>query len=281
MLHRILGNDLPPRHEPGQTYRNCRFILDNEPELAGCDKRWIVNRIFDEAAHRRVVDLLDERGQRYIDLPFDIEEYARAARMIRPPEESWDRHWILDEDGARRHSKILYAINNNGARNVALDDGRAAGDWALPFDGNCVFDTAGWSALTAELATQRHHVFAVPMYRLASNDDYATFDPAGRRPHEPQLAFSAATTCRFDEDFRWGLNPKVEMIERLGLTFEVNDESLEVEADRTAGHVMRLFSGVVEGETRVKQRRRLRNRAIDEALDRLDEWAANREPGRS
>ena len=43
-------------------------------------------------------------------------------------------------------------MNNNGARNAALDDGVALGyDWVLPFDGNCIFDAEEWRKLKSEL----------------------------------------------------------------------------------------------------------------------------------
>lgn len=44
-LYRIIGNDLPPRHAVGQTRANLRFLLTEEPDLPGCRKIFIVNRI--------------------------------------------------------------------------------------------------------------------------------------------------------------------------------------------------------------------------------------------
>lgn len=34
VLYRILGNDLPPRHAPGQTLRNLRFLLEHESDFS-------------------------------------------------------------------------------------------------------------------------------------------------------------------------------------------------------------------------------------------------------
>ena len=42
VLFRSIGNDLPPRHEVGQTYRNVKFILENEKDFPGLEKRWCV-----------------------------------------------------------------------------------------------------------------------------------------------------------------------------------------------------------------------------------------------
>ena len=45
VLYRIIGNDLYPRHKKGQTIENLQFILENEPELESCEKRWQESRI--------------------------------------------------------------------------------------------------------------------------------------------------------------------------------------------------------------------------------------------
>jgi hypothetical protein len=69
VLYRVLGNDLPPRHEIGQTLSNLRFMLDNEPELEACEKRWVVNRIVDPEQEAAIIALLEERGQHYLHSP--------------------------------------------------------------------------------------------------------------------------------------------------------------------------------------------------------------------
>lgn len=270
VLHRILGNDLPPRHEVGQTYRNCRFILDHEPWFENCEKRWIVNRIINEEEERQIVALLEQYDQPHTLIPFRLEEYARVARTPRPPPDEWKRHYIYDDAQALRHSKILYAMNNNAARNAALDEGRNRGSWALPFDGNCVFDQSGWDLMVERLATGPYPVYAVPMYRLLSNNEYFDFSLDQAHPHEPQLVFCNCVEHRFDERYRWGLNPKIQMIERLGLPFEIEKEALHVRDDWTAGYVLRLYSGVQEAEGSTHLRIYLRNKAINRLLCYLD-----------
>jgi hypothetical protein len=66
VLYRVLGNDLPPSHEIGQTLSNLRFMLDHEPELEACEKRWVVNRIVDPEQEAAIIALLEERGQGYL-----------------------------------------------------------------------------------------------------------------------------------------------------------------------------------------------------------------------
>jgi hypothetical protein len=50
VIYRIIGNTLPPRHGPGDTCNNLKFVLENEPDLPSCEKRWVLNRLFDPGA---------------------------------------------------------------------------------------------------------------------------------------------------------------------------------------------------------------------------------------
>ena len=59
VLYRIIGNDLPPRHERGQSLRSLRFILENEPALEACEKHFVVNRIVDTAMEAEIIELLN------------------------------------------------------------------------------------------------------------------------------------------------------------------------------------------------------------------------------
>lgn len=78
VLYRIIGNDLPPRHRAGQTLTNLRFILEHEPELPHCEKRWVVNRIVDPEVEKQIIELLERHGARYLHIPFREEEYRKV-----------------------------------------------------------------------------------------------------------------------------------------------------------------------------------------------------------
>ena len=77
ILYRIIGNDLYPRHAKGQSRQNVRFILENEPELADCEKRWVVNRIFDAGERQAIIELLEQHEQPYLEIPFEAEAFAK------------------------------------------------------------------------------------------------------------------------------------------------------------------------------------------------------------
>src|SRR5690606_7033744 len=77
VLYRIIGNDLYPRHKRGQAVENLQFILEHEPVLEGCEKRFILNRILSDDVERHIIGLLEGAGFEYVRIPFDAGEYAR------------------------------------------------------------------------------------------------------------------------------------------------------------------------------------------------------------
>jgi hypothetical protein len=96
VLYRILGNDLPPRHSPGQTLRNIRFMLSHESTFPAkllypdyptqdrslrVEKYYVLNRLSSPELVDAVVNVLAEFGvdrQHVLVIPFDWNDYARA-----------------------------------------------------------------------------------------------------------------------------------------------------------------------------------------------------------
>src|SRR5690606_34828783 len=122
-----------PRHRLGQSRQNVQFTLENEPELEGCEKIWVPTRIADQDEWQSITGLLDNWCQKYVSIPFNLTEYAKVgfdySRFppgTEKPEVLWkysprDR---LEVAAALRRLKNNAAINNNGARNFALETGR-------------------------------------------------------------------------------------------------------------------------------------------------------------
>jgi hypothetical protein len=228
VLYRILGNDLPPRHGSGQTLKNLAFILEHEPELAGCQKRWVINRICDTAMERRIIEMISARGHPHIHIRFDPAEYAKQfldatgmprqfnpvqprAKAIRPAGRIIAMDWIY------RH-KNLYAMNVNGARNAALAEGMRIAKWTLPFDGACFFTEAGWRQLvTAAGQSGDARYLMVPLVRVSDNELLLqkSFTPGEFEEH--QIVFRHDARATFDERLRYGNRPKAELLRRLGV----------------------------------------------------------------
>ena len=77
-LYRVLGNSLPPRHGAGEMLAHLRFTLEHEPELRGCRKHWVLNRIADPRVESACLELIQSAGHDCLRLPFEMQRYARC-----------------------------------------------------------------------------------------------------------------------------------------------------------------------------------------------------------
>ncbi|WP_028492423.1 alginate lyase family protein [Thioalkalivibrio sp. ALE19] len=301
VLYRIVGNDLWPRHRVGQSRENVAWILEHEPELAGCEKRWVVNRIVDPGEEEAIVRLLEEAGQDYVHIPFRWDEYRAV---------DWDVFGVPAEyapgtRGFQQLSELMqgrvlmrlyrhknnYVMNNNGARNAALRDGRGRAEWVLPWDGNCFVTREAWNEIVEGVRARPERPYhIVPMARITGNEDLLR---AGFRPEakeEPQVLFHRDAREEFDEGFFYGRRPKVELLWRLGVKgpwddwprepwdLDFPEFAAEAGCYNECGWVARLFSGrkeqeVSKGAAAFHNRGRARVDAIEAMLRRADELA--------
>ena len=261
LIWRIVGNDLPPRHRPGSTLENVRFILEHEPEFGSCGKRWLLNRIVDPDVEAALRDVLDSHGATYESRPFEVG---------------------TTRESVCRYDRILRAIDINGARNEIIDRGRTVARYTIPLDGNNFFTAAAWRAFTD--AVERYdrtgdgrRYFAVPMARVSSHD--AALGPEFRLDtgDEPQLAVRDDADLRFDERFRYGYRDKMELLLRLGRVpgflrgddMEPHRYSENDARCPDAGYVIRLPSTPTDGRSlRSKERMQSRDAALDQFLAR-------------
>lgn len=277
MLFRILGNDIPVRHGANQTLRNLAFILENEPALPGCEKRFLLNRIADFGIRQQLVDLIEQAGFRWHEIPFERSVYRRLARF--------------DE-------KALYLTNQNAARNRCIDLGLAHGECVLPFDGQVFVGAQGWDALIRRIDENRFaRYFVVPMFRLRDNrhalESVGMPEPdANHLWAEPQIAMRAGCDIRFNECLTYGRANKVELLMRLGVagpwdewsadhirnirTNLVNTRSQEYGQVREAGFVVRLESGNWKADRNLSFRVQARNTGLEDFVARVD--ASLRQP---
>ncbi|OLO07795.1 hypothetical protein BTW08_10560 [Salinicola sp. MH3R3-1] len=297
VLYRIIGNDLYPRHRKGQSRDNLRFILENEQPLEGCKKRWVVNRIADPAEESAILTLLEAHHQEWIHIPFSAEEYRRIPLDFDClPSPGYLASAEFAKLGPEQRQRLLtalyrfknnYVMNNNGARNRALEAGLGEAKWVLPWDGNCFLTPRAWNRIVEDVRERPWLAYyAVPMTRVLDNqrlvDDH--FEPEA--VEEPQLIFRNDADERFNEAFCYGRRPKVELFWRLGIpgkwdrwkddAWEQPRRELGPEAGQfgVAGWVARLYSGMgsLEIGTRQSARARylVRQEAILSALQSLD-----------
>lgn len=296
VLFRIIGNDIVPRHRKGQSRRNVEWILRNEPVLAACEKRWLVNRIIDEEERAAIISLLENNGQPYDEIRFSWQEYAGKGWDFEglpwPGFSFSDSYDYIDAEMRQRllnrlyRFKNNYVINNNGARNACLEAGRSKAKWILPWDGNCFVTEQAWSELREAVQAQPwHRYFLVPMARISANERLLDKDFLPAATEEPQLIFRSDAKETFNEEYFYGRRPKVEMFWRLGVPGKWDEWRMEpwdlpyppyaeeVGSFAWSGWVARLSSGESQLEVGARSeslRREVRGAAVTSMLRKLD-----------
>ncbi|GAA5922679.1 uncharacterized protein JCM15063_003388 [Sporobolomyces koalae] len=190
-----------------------------------------------ESEIQRMADLLEEA---------DSDE-AKALQLKHRKSQTLARLRALD---FTYHEKNLYAMNNNGGRNFALQHGRSLPNarWILPLDGNSFFTPAAMYSIVKTLSIAGEGASAsryvvMPMARLLDNNDvrknnsvalvpldaveegtsaaaeseiHHRPEAAPETPEEPQIGFRYDSTESFQEAMRYGRRSKLELLWRLG-----------------------------------------------------------------
>lgn len=303
VLYRIIGNNLYPRHEKDQARKNLQFVLENEPELEDCEKRWIVNRIIDKQEEHEIMELLRQHNKPFIHIPFREEEYKAIlwdTESLPEPGYLASEHYdaLLPEQqnrliAATYRLKNNYVMNNNGARNIVLREGKSQAKWILPWDGNCFVTRKAWKEICAGVAASPYlKYFVVPMTRVVDNALLLTEEFTPNPVEEPQLIFRMDSREEFYEEFCYGRRPKVELFWRLGIPGKWDwwkDEpwdqarlplSREAGQFGIAGWVARMFSGMKsleqDSEKSFKQRGGARRDAIIGTIRLLDTFGTEK-----
>ncbi|WP_444958137.1 alginate lyase family protein [Microbulbifer sp. ZKSA002] len=179
-------------------------------------------------------------------------------------------------------------MNNNGARNLALQDGKSKADWILPWDGNCFVTPKAWQAIKQQVLNNNAYPYhIIPMTRLLDNKSILceNFEPTPTE--EPQIVFRSDSREIFDSRYCYGRRPKVEFLWRLGVSGKWDEWAIFPwdlpcpDYSEAAGHytqgawVARLFSGKPHLERTDQQSSRERGATRSEAilamLDQLDD----------
>ena len=84
VIYRLLGNDMPPGEDPMQQIWNTNFTLRYEPNFHGVQKRWILNRIWNETTFDLIYTLLVQNGVHRRDIIsrcFDKAAYSKQGKQ--------------------------------------------------------------------------------------------------------------------------------------------------------------------------------------------------------
>lgn len=272
VFFRILGNEIPFRHRPGQTLENLLFILKSEycpPEVM---KIFILNRIVNKTLEKEIEKVLDRFGRKYIRIPFVASEYKQVKlnlTCLHDPKILFSTkfHKKLDRLKQRRiyyniyRDKSMYVMNNNGARNYALDLGKRMATWVMPWDGNCFVAKSAWKEILEAIHSENVHKYMItPMARALSADLNSTQIRGMEESanEEPQIIFHRDSEMKFDDKFYYAQLPKAELLQRLrvpGPWMSWSQNFIGIDCPRGAergpkdnarlnvGWTVRLFSG--------------------------------------
>lgn len=217
-LYRIIGNDISGLHAENQTYSNLEFILKHEENFHDVDKIFILNRISDTAKLKRYIDILKCYQAKFLIIDFSPKEYATISfEETSKPEDytiknDWDK---ICHEISKREEKNRYAINNNGARNYALNHGKNRYKWILPWDGNCFVNEKIIAALRVSMQNPEAKYIITPMQRLTENILTEMISLPINAFEEPQISFRHDSKEVFNEKYFYGYQPKVELLKRL------------------------------------------------------------------
>jgi hypothetical protein len=111
-------------------------------------------------------------------------------------------------------------MNNNGARNFALRQGKqeSRSDWLMVFDGNCFLSKQSYDLIRESLVINgsRFQYFIVPMIRLLNNTDIYHLNTTEAKD-EPQIIFARNSSIEYSETMPYGQRSKMELLSYLGV----------------------------------------------------------------
>ena len=275
-LWRILGNDLPPRHDPAQTEANLSFIINHETRFDNCNKKFLLNRIVDDKKLERLIDEITKNEMGYSVIPFEKD--------------------IFDTLGDRE-KKAAYLTNLNPARNFCISKSLDQGaDVVCPMDGGMFFRDDGWSRLEIVCKENpKDGFFSLATWRVSEYRDaidmtsrpilFSTYkfgDTSAVGPTEFQLIFTRHADCFFDDDLVYGNEDKVELLYRLGIPglwdhwnpylyeLATKKQSTFYGEVKNSSFVCRLPSGNPEADADNQLRGKLRKQGLNSLIDHIE-----------
>lgn len=291
-FYRIIGNSISGLHAENQAEENLEYILNNESSVQNVTKYFVLNRIFDDSHRHRLLKILKDKHANYLEIAFDPDVFKKIGYDFGSLPDSY--YWFAKKgrwadivsNTAVRNFKNAYLMNNNGARNFALQHGKSRFDWIMPWDGNCFLPDDSFKKLLSSMAIKNgsYKYVATPMQRVTS-EDYIDRDAIVTNAiDEPQISFRRDAKEVFNEDRVYGNQSKVELFKRLGYKNDSWDKLINLYPWRKlkfvlsseqgqlieASGVFRLYSGNNQAATNGENRSHTRSFGIIETIDKVE-----------
>jgi glycosyltransferase involved in cell wall biosynthesis len=228
IIIRILGNDLEQIHGEDQTYENLKFTLENESDFIDTDKLFVLNKIVDANKKKIIIDLLEEKQVKYIDIPFiaselpELEHEDLIINLI-------DKYTQTGELSYKEFEKLSLLLNNinkffidiNTCRNYCILQGKLNNlyEWIFVLDSNSFFIDSMYYDIVNNISDGTQYI-TIPQIRLKAcgltNDDiYKIIDVNQYEKFEHQLCFHRTSSYTFNETLQYGNMNKAEFLDAL------------------------------------------------------------------
>lgn len=250
---RILGNENPPRDDVGSRIRSLHFILNNEPVFPNTIKLYVLNKIVDEDFKAKLIALLNEYDANYIDLPID-----------------WNS--LVQKQEITDSQLNLQIIGINAARNKAIEFGHKFADFSIVFDGDCLFDSFGWTLFDSVVEERckkfYRYYFSIPTVRIKP-EQYNQI--IAHKFTEPMPVFHQNSLERFDEKLLFGQCDKLELLFRLGHDATPDTDHCRIVEGKTsiAGYCCHLQTGADIIEEHVGVRMQVREMSLQQLWQKV------------
>lgn len=229
----MLGNDLNGIHGTNQTLINLKFTLDHEKNFPLTDKIYVLNRIIDLNVKNKIINLLNDYGYKYIDIKFDFKYYKKflynknfkieITKYMNPLKKKTLLQYLYNYN--------LYIINNNECRNFCIDYGKKKNYiWTFVLDSNNFFNYDEYINIIRNIHIN-NDVLIILQKRL--NDKHFTNNVLLKKNYkdyvkqlriqEPQIAFKNTSNLYFNKFIPYGVGPKVELLNAIGVKGEWNN----------------------------------------------------------
>jgi len=227
IIIRMLGNDLKSLHNQNQTYDNLEFTLKHEPTFKNTDKVFVLNRIVNIEKKNKIIELLNEYNIKYLDIPFDIDEFKLLKQKYPLKITNFKEFIKLNNNtqGLVLYYYNIYLVNNNGCRNFCIDYGKKNGyEWIFLLDSNNYLTQSLYDNIINNINEETEYI-SIPSKRLANHkltNDIILSDNCDLLVNnlpiqEPQLFFKNTSKYIFNEKIPYGFSPKAEMLNALNI----------------------------------------------------------------
>jgi len=230
IIIRILGNNIEQIHGENQTYENLKFTLDNESQFTDTDKLFVLNKIIDIDKKKMIIDLLEQKQVKYIDIPFiaselpELEHEDLIISLI-------DKYTQTGELSLKEFDFLSLLMNNinkffidiNTCRNYCILQGKLNNlyEWIFVLDSNSFFTDSMYYDIVNNISDGTQYI-TIPQIRLKAcgltNDDVCKISDTNKyEKFEHQLCFHRTSNYMFNESLQYGNMDKAEFLNAISI----------------------------------------------------------------